>query len=91
MQRSTQTFLLRQLQPEPLKEVLRPTAEAEQDNYILQIHDMICQCTHAVSMGAQIAQHSEKVQNYTLCFYDRVQVNYNALRVRRTGQRFFLF
>lgn len=33
-----------------LKDVFRPTAEAEQDNYyILQIHDMICQCTHAVS------------------------------------------
>lgn len=38
----------RPLNPNPsrtiLKDVLRPTAETEQDNYyILQIHDMICQ------------------------------------------------
>ncbi|KAM7370159.1 hypothetical protein PAMP_011437 [Pampus punctatissimus] len=39
-----------------LRDVFRPTAEAEQDNYyILQIHDMICQHTHAVSKGAEIA------------------------------------
>lgn len=38
-----------------LKDVFRPTAEAEQDNYyILQTHDMICQCTHAVSKAAEI-------------------------------------
>lgn len=54
-----------------LKDVLRPTAEAEQNNYyILQIHDMICQCTHAVSKGAEIA-HRRLVHHYrtTLCVF----------------------
>lgn len=37
------------------RDVLRPTAEAEQDNYyIVQIHDMTCQCTHAVSEETEI-------------------------------------
>lgn len=51
-----------------LKDAFRPTAEAEQDNYyILQIHDMICQCTHAVSEGAEIA-HRRLVYHFVFSY-----------------------
>lgn len=66
----------RALNPNPsrtiLKDVFRPTAEAEQDNYyILQIHDMMCQCAHdAVSKKAEIA-HRRLANHYrtTLCVF----------------------
>lgn len=54
-----------------LRDFFRPTAEAEQDKYyILQIHDMICQCTHAVSKEAEIA-HRRLVNHYRtiLCVF----------------------